>query len=177
MALAPGDWDRMKRAAAAIAKALAIGICVASMGAAPTGAWQVDDTISPLDGSRTYAAILRSDNTIRSAAGTNERATLVVRCRSGRLDAFIAWSTALGTGPLEMRWKADAGDTYTEVWSVSVDGGSTFSEGPRALLTQIAKASRMTFQVSLPNFDSLQASFTVSGSDQIAKDALSACPG
>lgn len=164
------------RIAAAIVRSLAVGICVASIAAAPTGTWQVDDTISALDGSRTYAAVLRSDNVIRSTTGTNERAALVIRCRSGRLDAYISWPAALGTGPLEMQWKAD-GSAYTEAWSVSVDGSGTFSEGPRALLAQIEKATHATFQVSLPNFDSLQASFTVTGADRIAKDALAACPG
>lgn len=167
----------MKRAAAAITKSLAVGICAASIAAAPAGAWHVDDTISAFDGSRTYAAILRSDSTIRSAAGSNERATLVIRCRGGRLAAFISWPAALGTGPLEMRWKADDSGPSNEVWSVSVDGSGTFSEGPRAFLTQIEKATHATFQVSLSNFDSLQASFTVTGIDQIAKDALTACPG
>lgn len=157
--------------------ALGIGVCLALLAPSPTFAneWKIDDTISALDGSRTYVAMLGSTNTIRDAAGGDEEATLVIRCSSGSLQTYIAWPRSLGQGPLEMRWKADAGSFTTEVWSVSADGGATFSEGARAFLGKLRGAHRAFFQLSLANFDFLQASFVLAGIDKIVNSALAIC--
>lgn len=157
---------------------LAYGIGVALIAATPAlAAWRVDDTISPLDGSRSYAALLQSSTTLRDAAGSNEPAAMVIRCTRGYLEAYIAWPRKLGTGPLEMRWSTDAAAPTQEVWSVSVDGSATFSEATRAFLSKIRSAHQASFQLSLANFDSLQASFDVTGADKIVDTALAACAG
>jgi hypothetical protein len=154
------------------------GIFLVMFAAAPAHAneWRVDDTISAMDGSRTYAATLQSSNTIHDQAGSDEQATLVIRCAVGRLDVFIVWPQTLGAGPLEMRWKANADKSTSEVWSVSIDRSVTFSEDPHTFLDKLRGAQDAEFQLSLANFDSLQASFHVEGADKIVDTALVACP-
>jgi hypothetical protein len=154
------------------------GFCLAAIAAAPALAneWRVNDTISALDGSRTYAATLQSSNTIHDPTGSDEQATLVIRCAGGLLDVYIVWPQTLGAGPLEMRWKADADKPTSEVWSVSIDRSVTFSEDPRTFLGKLRGAQDAGFQLSLANFDSLQASFHVEGTGKIADTALAACP-
>jgi hypothetical protein len=155
------------------------GVYLALLLASPAFAsdWRVDDTISALDGSRTYAAAIQSSNTIRIAAGDDERATLVVRCVANQLDAYIAWPQQIGKDALDMRWRADGGASMAEVWSVSHDGSATFSENARRFLVNLKTAHHATFQLVLANFDTLEATFDVTGADTIANTALSACPG
>jgi hypothetical protein len=155
-----------------------IGICAAMLLASPALAseWKVDDTISPLDGSRTYAATLQSSTTIRVAAGDDEHATLVVRCASNLLEAYIAWPQQIGKDALNMQWRTDGAASVTEVWSVSRDGSATFTENTRGLLAKLRTAQHATFQLVLANFETLQATFNVAGTDAIAATALSACP-
>lgn len=157
---------------------LGIGVCVALLTASPALAsdWKVDDTISALDGSRTYAATLDSTDTIRLSAGDEEHATLVVRCRSNLLEAYIAWPVPVGKDALDMRWRADNGPPKPEVWSVSRDGGATFSEDTRTFLANLRPVHRASFQLVLANFNTLQATFNVAGADVIATTALAACP-
>ena len=159
-------------------RASKIGICLAWLAASPALAsdWKVDDTISALDGSRTYAATLPSSNTIRIAAGDDEPATLVVRCAATQLEAYIAWPQLVGKDALDMRWRADSGTSVAEIWSVSRDGSATFSENARALLAGLKQAQHATFQIVLANFETLQATFNVAGTDAISSAALSACP-
>ncbi len=156
---------------------LAVGICLALLVASPALAsdWKVDDTVSALDGSRTYAATLDSNDTIRLSAGDDEHATLVVRCRSNYLEAYIAWPVPVGKDALDMRWRADGGPARPEVWSVSRDGGATFSEDARTFLANLANVHHASFQLVLANFNALQATFNVTGADVIANTAQSAC--
>ncbi len=159
--------------------ALGIGICLALLVASPALAndWKVEDTISALDGSRSYTASLQSSDTIQITAGDAANSTLVVRCMSGQLEAYIAWPQQVGKDALDMRWRTD-GENYTaEVWSVSRDGSATFTENTRAFLAKLKTARRATFQLVLANFETLQASFNVTGADAIANTALSACAG
>ncbi len=139
------------------------------------GEWKIDDTISALDGSRTYVASLYSQNTIRDIAGTDEQATLLIRCVGGNLESYIAWPQNLGTGPVTMRWKTDAGHFADEIWSVSLDGSATFSESAGAFLAKLRSTKQATFQVSLSNFTTLQANFDVAGVDKIVDTAVAAC--
>jgi hypothetical protein len=153
------------------------GICLALLTVTPARAsdWKVDDTISALDGSRTYAATLDSIDTIRLAAGDEEHATLVVRCRSNYLETYIAWPVPVGKDALDMRWRADGGPPRPEVWSVSRDGGATFSEDARTFLANLRTVHRASFQLLLANFNTLQATFNVTGADVIVNTAASAC--
>jgi hypothetical protein len=157
--------------------AFKIGICLALLWSSPALAseWKVDDTISALDGSRTYAATIQSSDTIRIAPGDDERATLVVRCVANLLEVYIAWPQAVGKDALDMHWRADGGTPLAEVWSVSRDGDATFSENARQFLANLRTAHRATFQLVLANFETLQATFNVAGTDAIANTALSAC--
>jgi hypothetical protein len=154
-----------------------IGVCLVLLAASPVfgNEWAVNDTISPLDGSRTYAATLRSANTIRGSDGSDDLATLVIRCAGGHRESYIAWPQNMGTGSLEMRWKTDSGKVTTESWSASVDGSATFTEGARAFLGKLKGAHQANFQVSLANFDSLQANFNVAGVDDVVDAALAIC--
>ena len=156
-----------------------IGICLMLLLSSPAsaGGWVVDDTISAFDGSRSYAATLQSSNMIRTPAGVGEPATLVVRCSASQLEVYIAWSQQVGKDALDMRWKTDNGNYASEIWSVSRDGGATFSENTRAFLARLGTAQHATFQLVLANFETLEASFTVTGADAIEKTALSACSG
>ena len=156
---------------------LGAGICLALLIVSPAFAsdWKVDDTISALDGSRTYAATLTSTDTIRLSAGDEEHATLVVRCMSDLLEAYIAWPEAVGKDALDMRWRADGGPPKPEVWSVSRDGDATFSEDARTFLANLRTVHHASFQLALANFTTLQATFNVAGADVIANTAATAC--
>lgn len=154
-----------------------IGICLALLWVSPAlaGEWKVDDTISPLDGSRTYAATLLSSDTIRISSDDDEHSTLVVRCMANVLEVYIAWPKQIGKDALDMRWRADGGPPFAEVWSVSRDGSATFSENAHVFLTNLKTAHRASFQLVLANFETLQASFNVAGADVIAGTAMAAC--
>ena len=150
---------------------------LAALAVAPARAagWQIDDTESPLDGARSYAAQINSTNTIHEPSGADLQATFLVRCKAGVLDAYIVWPQTLGPGPLDMRWRADANAPSVDVWSVSPGMTATFSENPRALLAALRTAHNVSFQLSLANFTSLQASFDVTGIAPIADTATAAC--
>ncbi len=160
-----------------MSRSIRIGICLALLWASPALAseWKVDDIISALDGTRTYAATLQSSTTIRVAAGDDERATLVVRCASNLLEAYIAWPEQVGKDALDMHWRIDNATPISDVWNVSRDGSATFTENARGLLTKLRGAQHATFQLELANFETLQATFNVAGTDTIATTAMSAC--
>jgi hypothetical protein len=156
---------------------LRIGICLVVMLAspAPAGGWKVADTISALDGTRTYAAEVLSSDTIRISSEDDEHSTLVVRCMANVLEVYIAWPKQVGKDALDMRWRADGGPPFAEVWSVSRDGSATFSENARGFLANLKTAHRASFQLVLANFETLQATFNVAGADAVASTAMSVC--
>lgn len=141
---------------------------------ATASGWKVTDTVSPLDGSRTYAAQLESASTLHEPTG-DLRAQLIVRCQQGALESYIVWPQTLGSGPLNVRWHMDSSPATTDVWTVDSGTTATFSEQVRPLLAALRSAKTASFVVTLVDFTTVQASFDVTGTAPIVDTAIAAC--
>jgi hypothetical protein len=158
----------------AMVKVFVVALITMTISPAFAAGWKVNDTISPLDGSRTYAAQVESASTLHEPTG-DLRATMIVRCEQGVLESYIVWPQTLGQGPLNVRWHTDSNPPTTDVWTVAPGETATFSEQTRTLLAALRSAKTVSFVVTLVDFTTVQATFDVSGATPIVDTVIAAC--
>lgn len=135
-------------------------------------AWTVSRQVNPLDDSVTIAAMLAAQET---GAWVQSPVTLVIRCQSGAIEAYINWGVDLGRAATVV-WRAGAGRATSEQWAVSTDGLSTFCpSNEEALAGQIMRADRFVAQVTPPGATPITAVFTLDGVEDAVGAVLAAC--
>ncbi|MEH3036179.1 MAG: hypothetical protein PGN23_06765 [Sphingomonas adhaesiva] len=61
------------------------------------GAWDIEETVTPLTGATSIAAVLASTQPLINSVGAAAPAGLVLRCRDGQLVAYVSWVQVLST--------------------------------------------------------------------------------
>jgi hypothetical protein len=142
----------------------------------PTGAWQIDQETSQLDGSRKYRALLYADTAAPNIIGQPERAILGFDCAKDGLLAGVNWPAFFGGGIAEdphatVRWRVDGGPIQSGTWIVA--DRMTAVKGPEAtaLLLQLSLARKVTISASAGHSDQ-EATFTLSGLAAVRKDLV-----
>jgi hypothetical protein len=139
----------------------------------------VEESTSALDDSKSYVAMLESTNDVPNAIGRVEHATLLIRCKAGRLVAYVALPRYFGSSPVAVAWKLDARPIAHETWDISSSGTAVgfFDPVPtKQLITRIRGAHRFVLQAAPYEAGPIEAVFDLDGIDAVAEHALAACP-
>jgi hypothetical protein len=139
--------------------------------------WSTENQASWLDGRRGAAFELLSDNIVKTWLGP-ARPTLVIRCVSQRLEAFVT------TGSLKIdprvQGKAvtisiDGEAARTEHWADSDDRSALFVPDPAAFMQRLRAARTFHLGYSPHNSSDVVAQFQVTGIDALISDAPKHC--
>ncbi|HVP83298.1 MAG TPA: hypothetical protein VMS78_01130 [Rhizomicrobium sp.] len=144
--------------------------------AAAQADWNVQDTSSQLDNSRTYIAHLDSTNKMPNSLGVPENATIVVRCKSGKLSLYIVWPTFMGLDGETVKWKFDSGDIWQQDWDNSSDGTATFVRDQQKFLKDMAAAAKLVVDAPPYQSEPIEAVFDLKGANEVVNTAVAACP-
>lgn len=136
--------------------------------------WKVSRQVNPLDDTTTIAAMLVAQDT---GAWVSAPVTLILRCQSGRIEAYINWGVNLGRSAI-VTWRAGAGRATAEQWTVSTDGLSTFCpSNEEALVRQMMRVDRFVARVTPPGGTPITAVFVMDGIGDAVGPLLAACGG
>ena len=139
-----------------------------------SGGWQVSTQKNPLDDTRTVFLSL-SATTGQSQFG--DAVWLIVRCQSGKIDAFINWSSYLGLEQTPVTTRLGTGEAKTQKWSLSTDNKATFYPGDdAAFLEQLLTSDRFVAQTTPYGESPITAVFELTGLSAAVKPLREVCP-
>lgn len=90
------------------------------------GAWDIEETATPLTGATSLSAVLASTQPLINSIGAPAPASLVLRCRDGQLVAYVSWVQVLSTisAPFTgqpqtlVLWRTDQRPISANYWQV-----------------------------------------------------------
>ena len=139
-----------------------------------SGGWQVSTQKNPLDDTRTVFLSL-SATTGQSRFG--DAVWLVVRCQSGKINAFINWNSYLGLKDTPVTTRLGTGEVKTRDWSLSTDHKATFYPGDdAAFLEQLLTSDRFVAQTTPYAESPITAVFELAGLSAAVKPLREVCP-
>ena len=142
------------------------------------GGWRFEEIVSPLEGTRTLAAVLTSSTEVPNIGGAPEPVELFVRCQNGALSAYMGWPLYLGHNRGRLSYRFDDGELRTETWQTSTTGtaiGRFDNRQGRALIEQIGRSRQLAVRVLPRYFDPRETVFDLTGSAEVTARILDAC--
>lgn len=142
------------------------------------GGWMFEEIVSPLEGTRTLAAVLTSSTQVPNMGGAPESVQLFIRCQSGSVAAFMGWPLYLGYNRGRLSYRFDAGELRTETWDTSTTGtaiGRFDNRRGRELIEQIGRSRQLAVRVLPQHFDPRETVFDLTGSAEVTARILAAC--
>lgn len=137
------------------------------------GKWVVSDERDPLDDSTTSTATLRADN---GSGIYGDPVNLVLRCKSGELDAYVTWESFLGLDDAVVTHRIGSQEAIQSYWGLSTDYSATFYPGTvQHFISQLAADDSFVAQVTPYAESPITATFKLSGIEVVAPDILAAC--
>ena len=137
------------------------------------GQWLVRDDVGPLDDSRTVTLRLISD-TGRSVYG--DPVSLVLRCRSGELDAYINWKSYIAEDYPRVTYRVGNSEAETKTWINSSDNRATFFRGNEQIfIEELVRSRKFVAQVTPYNESPITATFDLHGLNAAIRPLRASC--
>lgn len=150
-------------------------------GAAPTvstsggsGSWQVQETVSPVDDSRTVIAGLEG-TPIKDKFGRASKPTMILRCKENSTDAYIAFSDFLGSDDTSVLSRWDEEKAQTSSWSISTDHHAVFFPNAIAAIKKIRTSGKLLVQLTPYSESPVMSTFDLSGAAAATAGISDAC--
>lgn len=137
------------------------------------GQWLFSDDRNPIDDTTTTTAMLQAN----SGSGIyGDPINLIFRCRSGDLDAYVAWESFLGLDDVMVTHRIGSQEAEQSYWGLSTDYQATFYPGTaQHFISQLAAYDTFVAQVTPYAESPITATFELNGIEVVASDILSAC--
>ncbi len=137
-----------------------------------TGKWETDISTNPLDDSKTVLLYLVADT---GTTRLGNKPALVLRCKGGVTEVYIAWQMYLGSSA-SVTWRVGDTPATTSVWSLSTDKTATFYPGDKvAFIRQLLSATRFVAQVIPYGESPITAVFDLTGIVNAIKPLRETC--
>jgi len=157
-----------------VAKSLGYTRTPSATNVAGAGEWRVSTEQNPLDDSRTVILSLAATS---GQSRLGEAVRLIVRCQSGKIHAFIIWSSYLGLEKTLVTTRLGPGDAKTQPWPLSTDNQATFYPGnDAAFLEQLLSSDRLVAQTTPYSESPITAVFDLAGLSAAIKPLREVCP-
>jgi type VI secretion system protein VasI len=112
---------------------------------------------------------------------------LTLRCKSGRVQAYITWNSYLGSDDPTITYRFGTEPALTNYWGLSTDSTATFYRGPLneldadyvpfhdAFVKKLITIDRSVAQVTPYNENPITAVFGLIGIEHAGQQVLDAC--
>jgi type VI secretion system protein VasI len=127
--------------------------------------WSVSTDSDPLTDKSVHYAMLEADE---GRGRFEDRISLIIRCKSGKTEAYINWNAFLGSDGLSVTSRIDKESAVTSYWSISTDHKASFMPKPVATLQKFEGASSFVVNLTPYSESPITAIFDITG----AKDAF-----
>lgn len=136
------------------------------------GKWRTSSDKDPLTDKLIHFAMLEADEGTGRFGG---RIGLIVRCKSGRTEAFVNWNTFLGSDGLNVTSRIDKAPASTSYWSISTDHKASFMPQQVATLKKFEGASSYAVHLTPYSESPITAIFDITGANEALKDIRRDC--
>ena len=137
-----------------------------------TGKWQISSDKDPLTDKSVHIALLDADE---GKGRFGEGIFLVVRCKSGRTEAYINWNTFLGSDGLNVTSRIDKAPASSSYWGVSTNRKSSFMPQQVATLKKFEGAASYVVNLTPYSESPITAIFDITGANTAFKDIRRDC--
>lgn len=134
--------------------------------------WRTSTDKDPLTDKSVHYAILNADE---GRGRFGDQISLIIRCKSGKTDAYINWNTFLGSDGLSVTSRIDKTSASTSYWSISTDHKASFMPAPAATLKRFEGASSFVVNLTPYSESPITAIFDVTGANDAFKDIRRDC--
>jgi type VI secretion system protein VasI len=136
------------------------------------GRWQTSTETDPLTDKSVHRARVEAHE---GRGKYGDAISLHVRCKSGKTEAYVNWSTFLGSDDIAVTSRIDKSPAEKSNWSISTDHKASFMPKPLQTLKKFSGAT--TFVVNLTPYgeNPVTAIFDISGAEEALKDIKQAC--
>ncbi len=134
--------------------------------------WRTSSDKDPLTDKSIHYATLEAD---QGKGLFGDRIGLVVRCKSGKTEAFINWNTFLGSENINVTSRVDKAPATTTYWSISTDHKASFMPQPVAVLSKFSGASSYVVNLTPYSESPITAIFDVAGANEAFRDIKRDC--
>lgn len=136
------------------------------------GGWVTATDFDPL----TDKAVHRARLVAQVGRGRHgDEIVLRVRCSNGKTEAYIDWSTFLGSDDIEVTSRIDKAQPQKLKWSLSTDHKASFMPQSAMNLKKFIGASTYIVNLTPYSENPITAIFDVSGADEAFKDIRQEC--
>ncbi|MCM2303552.1 MAG: type VI secretion protein [Elusimicrobia bacterium] len=137
------------------------------------GKWMVRSEKNPIDDSTTASASLEATG---SHSKWDKPITLVLRCKSGKAEAYIIWQEYLGSDSAAVLARIGQADAQSEEWPLSSDNTSTFYPGDTiTFFGNLIKEAKFIAQVTPYSESPRTAIFDLRGIKNAIRPVLDTC--
>ena len=172
-AIQDGDLQRLV-CYDSIAKRLGYTRTPSATNVAGSGEWRLSTEQNPIDDTRTVTLSLAATS---GQSRLGDAVRLIVRCQSGKIHAFIIWSSYLGLEKTLVTTRLGPGDAKTQPWPLSTDNQATFYPGnDAAFLEQLLSSDRLVAQTTPYSESPITAVFELAGLSAAVKPLREVCP-
>lgn len=133
------------------------------------GKWRLQTDVSPIDDSKSYFLILESEDEVAGMFGTSYKPSLYIRFKEGVLEAYISYSTYIGTGEVDVTTRIDKNEAETESWGLSTDGKAVFVIDSESFIQSIVEAKTLVVRLTPYGESPITVSFDLRGIDKAIK--------
>jgi type VI secretion system protein VasI len=137
------------------------------------GKWIVSTKTNPLDDTKTVTLALVSEN---AHSRFGEPITLIIRCKSGKIEVYINWNQYLGS-ETEIISRFGSKEAKRREWSLSSDGQAAFYPGNSIpFIRELLSSVRFVAQVTPYNESPITALFDTKGFAKALIPLKETCP-
>jgi type VI secretion system protein VasI len=136
------------------------------------GKWITSTETDPLTDKAVHYAMLTAD---QGKGRFGEHIVLVVRCQNARTEAFINWSSFLGSDNLDVTSRIDKSAAVTTSWNISTDHKASFVPQASAMLSKFDGAFSFVVNLTPYGESPVTAIFDITGSSDAFKDIRRDC--
>ena len=123
--------------------------------------WEVKESVSPIDDSKTVALRLKEE-------GYLAEASLIISKKEGKLNAYVNADKYLGLDRIRVTTRVDKKSPVTRAWLISTDRKAAFHPDPHLLLKVLKEHSKLVVRLT-PYGDNTQTyTFNINGLDEVA---------
>lgn len=143
-----------------------------------TGGWRETSTTSSLTDITTLTLQLDADDTFVNWLGTENRATLLLRCEGGKLDAYIAVGTQIESNSTTYaiaRYRFDKGPAYQATMNLSTSGQALFFHDAATMIGIMLDHQKFTFGFTPYNSGDVEMTFDLRGLNNVIQPMHDLC--
>lgn len=135
--------------------------------------WTINESTDLLDDSTTVTASLHAIEGLGGSLDTDPKPVFLVRCQSGKTEAYIAWHERLGdesddlSEKKRVTYRFPPANAETEQWSISTDGTTTFVSNASLFLKSLAESERLVVQTTPYGQSPIIAVFDLNGAADV----------